>query len=133
MFFVWRKVDGKKVEKYINHDNVSMLKEQIENRKRLEKELKEIRKSIGERENFKSLNLKFKTLVRIGESLKLQIAITKKYKKRECFRSLHDYVFGQQQDKVFILYGLIRTGKTTMIRQVIDELSDKEFLKAAFI
>ena len=40
---------------------------------------------------------------------------------------------GEQQDKVFIIFGLRRTGKTTMIRQILTELSDEEFKKAAFI
>lgn len=30
-----------------------------------------------------------------------------------------DFVCGEPQDKVFILYGLRRTGKTTMIRQIL--------------
>ncbi|MFR3321143.1 MAG: AAA family ATPase [Lachnospiraceae bacterium] len=46
---------------------------------------------------------------------------------------LHDFVYGKQQDKVFILYGLRRTGKTTMIRQIFAGMSDAERAKAAFI
>ena len=34
---------------------------------------------------------------------------------------------------MFILYGLRRTGKTTMIRQIFAEMSDAELAKAAFI
>jgi len=40
---------------------------------------------------------------------------------------------GEPQDKVFILYGLRRTGKTTMIRQIFAEMSDTELAKSAFI
>lgn len=54
-------------------------------------------------------------------------------KKRECIELLRNYVFGTQQDKVFILYGLRRTGKTTLIRQILTELSEEEFAKAVFI
>ena len=46
---------------------------------------------------------------------------------------LHDFVYGKQRDKVFILYGLRRTGKTTMIRQIFAGMSDAELAKAAFI
>lgn len=77
--------------------------------------------------------LAFKTIVRVGKQLKSQIALTKKYRKRECMKELREYIFGNQQDKVFIIYGLRRTGKTTMIRQILTELSDAEFKKAAFI
>ena len=34
---------------------------------------------------------------------------------------------------MFIIYGLRRTGKTTMIRQILTEISAAEFKKAAFI
>ena len=42
-------------------------------------------------------------------------------------------MFGSQTDKVFVIYGLRRTGKTTMIRQILTELPETEFRKAAFI
>ena len=46
----------------------------------------------------------------------------KSYKKRYCYKYLHEYVKGSYQGKVCILYGLRRTGKTTMLFQLIDEL-----------
>lgn len=46
---------------------------------------------------------------------------------------LRDYIFKDIADKVFILYGLRRTGKTTLIRQIILELPEFDFDKAAFI
>lgn len=42
----------------------------------------------------------------------------KNYKKRELYSAIEDYVYGESHDKVFILYGLRRTGKTTLIRQI---------------
>ena len=76
---------------------------------------------------------KFNTIVRIGKRLESQIELTRSYKKRECISQLREYVFGDRSEKVFILYGLRRTGKTTMIRQILAELSADEFNKAAFI
>lgn len=127
-------INGKRVEKYVDFDEVSELKAQIEKRKALEKQLKEFERSVvPEKELKEEQQTDFKTTVRIGNLLKAQIALTKKYKKRECIKSLREYIFGEQQDKVFILYGLRRTGKTTMIRQILTELIDAEFEKAAFI
>lgn len=88
---------------------------------------------IPEKATTKEEHLEFKTTVRTGSRLRAQIAVTKKYKKRECIRELRDYVFGSQTDKVFVIYGLRRTGKTTMIRQILTELPETEFRKAAFI
>lgn len=126
--------NGKRVEKYIDFKDVAELKDRIDRRKKLEKDLKELKKQIiPEKATTKEEYLEFKTTVRTGSRLRAQIAVTKKYKKRECIRELRDYIFGSQTDKVFVVYGLRRTGKTTMIRQILTELPETEFRKAAFI
>lgn len=126
--------NGKRTEKYLRFEEVPNLSSQIEKRKDLEKELKKLKLLVvPEKESENEEQLTFKTLVRVGRQLKSQIALTKKYKKRECIHELREYIFGNQQDKVFIIYGLRRTGKTTMIRQILTEISDAEFKKAAFI
>jgi predicted AAA+ superfamily ATPase len=56
-----------------------------------------------------------------------------KWKKRECFNTLHDYIYGENNDRVLILYGLRRTGKTTLIRQLIGEMPTDMQQKTAFI
>lgn len=125
--------NGKRTENYISFDEVDNIKEKIEKRKALEEQLKELRYSIPKQVNNKNNKFVFKTMVRTGDNLKAQIELTKKYKKRECFTQLKDYILGPSNDKVLILYGLRRTGKTTLIRQMLLELSDEEFNKAAFI
>ena len=129
-------INGKRTETYLDFAEVSELKAQIEKRKVLEKQLKELRRLVVSEEEpdiEEEERLAFKTTVRVGKQLKSQIALTKKYKKRECIKELREYIFGSQQDKVFIIYGLRRTGKTTMIRQILTEISDAEFKKAVFI
>ena len=126
--------DRKRVENYISFEEVSELKGQIDRRKKLEKELKEVKKQIIPKKAYrKEEQLNFKTIVRTGSRLSAQIAVTKKYKKRECIHELREYIFGNRTDKVFVIYGLRRTGKTTMIRQILTELPEAEFRKAAFI
>ena len=128
--------NGKRRETYISFEEVPELSALIEKRKKLEKDLKKLKALVvpeKEPETEEEERLAFRTTVRVGKLLKSQIALTRKYKKRECIRELREYVFGAQQDKVFIIYGLRRTGKTTMIRQILTELSDAEFKKAAFI
>lgn len=120
--------NGKRTEKYVKADEVDELISNIEKRKKLEKELKELKQCMP-----KEKNLDFKTKVLVGDRLKSLVSITRNYKKRECIQMLRDYIFEDIADKVFILYGLRRTGKTTLIRQIILELSDSDFNKAAFI
>lgn len=128
--------NGKRVENYLPFEAVSELQLQIEKRKSLEKDLKILKSQVipeSETAGLKDEQFEFRTTVRIGRPLKAQIALTRRYKKRECIDKLRDYIFGKPQDKVFIIYGLRRTGKTTMIRQILTELSEAEFKKAAFI
>ena len=120
--------NGKRTEKYVKADDVDELISNIEKRKKLEKELKKLKQCMP-----KEKNLDFKTKVIIGDRLKSLVSITRNYKKRECIQMLRDYIFKDIADKVFILYGLRRTGKTTLIRQIILELPESDFEKAAFI
>lgn len=131
-YFYHRWTENKKRrEKYIPADELEDFRAQIEQRKELERELKALKKQLPKE---KSVNTSaFTTNVRTGEALRTFSASVRRYRKRECFQQLHDYIYGEQQDQVFILYGLRRTGKTTMIRQIFVEMSDTELSKAAFI
>lgn len=124
--------DKKRKEKYLPADEVEALRGQIEQRKRLETELKQLRKKAPKIKTTME-KVDFSTSVRVGESLRAFAAPVLKYKKRECYQKLYDYVYGEHQDKVFILYGLRRTGKTTMIRQILADMSDAALAKTAFI
>ncbi|MCR5468451.1 MAG: AAA family ATPase, partial [Lachnospiraceae bacterium] len=128
--------EGKRKENYVSFEEVSKLREDISKRKEYEKVLKELKKMIPKERNVedrKTFGGHFKTTVRTGSLLQSQLTVARNYKKRECIGVLRDYVFGPEQDKVLIIYGLRRTGKTTMIRQILAELSTEEFEKAAFI
>ena len=131
-YFYHRWTENKKRrEKYIPADELENFRAQIERRKALEQELKALKKQLPKA---KSTNpAAFTTNVRTGETLRSFAASVRGYRRRECFRQLHDFVCGEPQDKVFILYGLRRTGKTTMIRQIFAEMSDTELAKSAFI
>ena len=123
--------DKKRREKYIPADELENFRAQIERRKELEQELKALKKQLPKA---KSANHSaFATNVRTGEALRSFAASVCGYRRRECFQQLHNFVYGEPQDKVFILYGLRRTGKTTMIRQIFAEMSDTQLAKAAFI
>lgn len=125
----------KRSEVYLDFDEVEPLRAKIEKRKALEAELKELKHQLPKPQKIHNDSdaHKFNTYVRIQEQLKTYAAQVKQYKKRECYKQLADYVFGEHQDKVFILYGLRRTGKTTLIRQALLDMSPEQFSKAAFI
>lgn len=124
--------DGKRREKYIPEGEVAALREQIEQRKALEKELKDLEKRAPKTETTVKQH-DFFTDVRVGEALRTYSNVVREYKKRSHYQRLHDYVYGNTYDRVFILFGLRRTGKTTLIRQILADMTDADLAKAAFI
>lgn len=132
--YYYHRVPGgnKRREIFVPEEELSALREQIERRKALQKELRELRKVAPKAETAPS-NYAFYTNLRTGKELRAFSASVRNYKCRQCFSQLYDYLHGPQTDKVFILYGLRRTGKTTMIRQALAKLSDAELEKTAFI
>lgn len=128
--------DKKRTEKYVPAEQIDQLRQHIEKRKELEKELRNLQSKLPKARFAKKKSVdagKFKTSVRMGEQLASLVNQVKKYKQRVCIGKLREYIFGEQQDKIFILYGLRRTGKTTMAKQIIAELPEDEFARAAFI
>ena len=125
--------NGKRIENYVSFEDLQPLNEKIDKRKSLEKELKELKLLLPNSESRNVKDPDFRTKVRTGSVLEAQIALTRQYKKRACISLLRDYIFGPRQDKVLIIYGLRRTGKTTMIKQILTELPVSEFKKAAYI
>ena len=122
-YYQWTE-NGKQRGRRIQDNELTSLSEQIEERKRLQQILKE---------SPASTDTEVFAATRTGEALKRYIAPVASFQKRELIHSLREYIFGGVSDRVFILYGLRRTGKTTMIRQIISEMSEEMFSRTAFI
>lgn len=58
----------------------------------------------------------FKTSVITGQALSIMVDSVKSLRFRDCFSQLMAYLNTPCLDKVCILYGLRRTGKTTMLK-----------------
>ena len=126
--------DGKRIETYIPFEKVDELREQIGKRKELEKKLRELKRALPAKSKTPKKSFgKFKTFVRTDDQLVRMASLAKNFRHRECYKSLKDFVFGEPQDKVFILYGLRRTGKTTMMRQIILDMNTEQISKTAFL
>ena len=64
----------------------------------------------------------FHTNVVTGAGLQALANSVAKYGKRNCFSTLQKFVNGSYDGKICILYGLRRTGKTTLLFQMLSEL-----------
>ncbi|MBR0411294.1 MAG: AAA family ATPase [Eubacterium sp.] len=126
--------NGKQITRRVKGQELEVLRLQIGERKRLEKLLKEA--AVKDAPVITSVSVKteiYKGLIRIGSDLLRFAEPVRQYKHREIYMHLHDYIYGPGNDRVFILYGLRRTGKTTMIRQTVLDMSPAMQEKAAFI
>ena len=69
-----------------------------------------------------SQTTEFHTNVVTGTGLQALANSAAKYGKRDCFSTLQKFVNGSYDGKICILYGLRRTGKTTLLFQMLSEL-----------
>ena len=132
-YYQWTE-NGKQRSRIVKEEEYNNLKNQIEERKNLQAQISnlEIYKNKDVTTSQEEA-LTFITDVRIGKTLEDFSASIKDYKKRELYSAIERYVYGDTHDKVFILYGLRRTGKTTLIRQIIYNMKDEEKNKSVFI
>ena len=133
IYYQWSE-NGKQHSRIVKDDEVETLRSQIEERKSLQEQLRKIDIEIqGSKNSSFAESVSFKTDVRIGKQLLDFSSSIRNYKKRELYSAIENYVYGDSHDKVFILYGLRRTGKTTLIRQIIYNMNEADRNKAVFI
>ena len=122
--------NGKSKSKYIKKDEREEIFAGVERRKQLQEELRELKK-------LEVVDIpiptKFETSVVIGNHL---IAMTKgvrNWKERDCFKQLQKYLNSDSTDRVCLVFGLRRTGKTTMLRQAVLKMTSDQIAKTAYI
>ena len=123
----WRE-NGKLKSKYIRADDVESIRKQIEERKALQERLKELQlryPNEGE-------NIVYETKIVYGDDLRKMVKTVKGLKKRDCFGRIEKFLHGTDRTRVCALYGLRRTGKTTLLLQTIAEMSEEEFGKCFY-
>ena len=55
------------------------------------------------------------------------------WKERDCFKQLQKYLNSEATDRVCLVFGLRRTGKTTMLRQAVLKMTTEQASKTAYI
>ena len=129
-YLQWRE-NGKTVSKYIKINEREKILADAELRKQLSDELKQLKASVA---GMAIPQLpSFKTNVIYGGDLDRLIVGVKNFKKRDCYRLLNRYLTGEMYGRVCVLYGLRRTGKTTLLFQAINDLSEEDRSHAVYI
>lgn len=122
--------NGKKRSQYLRNGEIEPLRTQIEQRKALQAQLKELRSGMPK---VRQPKLDFETNVIVGTGLEAMSQGVKHWSLRDCFDQMEGYLYGQEYDRVCLVFGLRRTGKTTMIRQAIGRMTKENLSRAAYI
>lgn len=75
----------------------------------------------------------FNTNVVTGPALLALAAGVRGWQKRDCYQQLNAYLHSSECDRVCLLFGLRRTGKTTLLRQAVLDMSPAEIAKTVYI
>lgn len=125
------KEGGKSKSFVLKANQVESLKKKIERRKKLQKELSALKKknsvnAFVPQEDF-AINAAY------GKDLEKFIQSVKDFQKRDCFSKIDEYVNSPASDKVCVVYGLRRTGKTTLLEQQMLALGKSRFSRTVYI
>ncbi|MBP5270926.1 MAG: AAA family ATPase [Clostridia bacterium] len=120
--------NGKVRSRYIKESEYEEIRAQIERRKRLAALLKTLEKSEAESEEPPASR---DVRVIAGAQLDRLVAESVKLDTRDCFSDIEEYLYGPWSSKIMVVYGLRRTGKTTMLFQAIGRM-DADTRKKAF-
>ena len=134
-YLQWKE-NSKVKSEYIRPEDLEQMQEKIERRRSLQAELRSIKaqmKPDAKKQPAAAPPAPYQTNVVTGVRLKNFIKVAKNWQRRDCFDVISAYFNEEQADKVCLLFGLRRTGKTTLLRQSILDLSPQRFRQAAYI
>lgn len=122
--------NGKSKSKYIKKAEREQIFAGVERRKQLQEELRELKKLeiVGT-----PATTKFETSVITGNRLLAMTKGVRNLKERDCFQQLQQYLNSDATDRVCLVFGLRRTGKTTMLRQAVLKMTPEQASKTAYI
>lgn len=127
--------DGKKKSKYIDDETAAVLAEKIDIRRKLQQELRTAKALLPPRSRLPKIEDTsiYNSEVLTSDALKLFVQRSASYSSRPILQKVREYLFAETTSKVFILYGLRRTGKTTIMGQAIAGLEEEDFSRTAFL
>ncbi len=125
--------NGKSKSKYIKVKDREQIFAGVERRKQLQEELRELKELCSEEPVQMVEETKFETSVVTGQRLLAMTKGVKKWQERDCFQQLQQFLESDETDRVCLVFGLRRTGKTTMLRQAVLKMTSEQASKTAYI
>lgn len=124
--------NGKSKSKYIKVTEREKVFEQVELRHKLQEELKTLKRNLSAADPAPA-KARFETNIVMNSGLRAFTRGIQNWEKRDCYQQLHQYINSNLTDRVCLIYGLRRTGKTTMLRQAILEMTAEQFSETVYI
>lgn len=132
-YLQWRE-GGKVRSRYLKAAERERVAQQIARRQELSARLKEIDAAHGAPAAAHArYNTPFETTVRTGSALAERAARVAPWGRRDSYPILQRYLAQGPADRVCLISGLRRTGKTTMMRQSIADMDQRDQERTAFI
>ncbi|MFR4319181.1 MAG: hypothetical protein ACLT2Z_07320 [Eubacterium sp.] len=127
--------NGKVKSKFIKKDELETVVSQIARRKELEKKLKDLKSKVKKQiaGSYIQPMESFKMSIVTGGALQVMTEPVRDLPRRDSYKTIYEYLENEENDKVCIIYGLRRTGKTTLIRQAIQICPDLRLISVRIL
>ena len=131
-FYQQYKEKKKTVSNFLTNDEAEKMRPLIEERRELQKKLREMKKNLPAAAKPDD-NTSFIMNAITGSGLLEMAETAKDFKKRDCYEKISSYLYGKPADKVCLVYGLRRTGKTTLLKQLILDMKEEDRKQTIYI
>lgn len=131
-FYQQYKENKKTVSNFLTNDEAEKMRPLIKERRELQKKLREMKKNLPASAKSDD-NTSFIMNAITGSGLLEMAETAKDFKKRDCYEKISSYLYGKPADKVCLVYGLRRTGKTTLLKQLILDMKEEDRKQTIYI
>lgn len=131
-FYQQYKENKKTVSNFLTNDEAEKMRPLIDERRQLQKKLRVMEKNLpatAKPDDSTSFLMNAIT----GSGLLEMAETAKDFKKRDCYEKISSYLYGKPADKVCLVYGLRRTGKTTLLKQLVLDMKEEDRKQTIYI
>ena len=131
-FYQQYKENKKTVSNFLTNDEAEKMRPLIEERRELQKKLRDMKKNLPATAKLDD-STSFIMNAITGAGLLEMAETAKDFKKRDCYEKISSYLYGKPADKVCLVYGLRRTGKTTLLKQLVLDMKEEDRKQTIYI
>ena len=131
-FYQQYKENKKTVSNFLTNDEAEKMRPLIDERRQLQKKLRAMKKNLPATAKLDD-STSFIMNAITGSGLLEMAETAKDFKKRDCYKKISSYLYGKPADKVCLVYGLRRTGKTTLLKQLILDMKEEDRKQTIYI